>query len=108
MSTSTEILQALSDHPDGLTSAEIAEFCSSCECDKQTVERRLRMLKDDGVIHAGMRESVAYFYGKPPVEPVNEPRGPALFRPALKALQDERAAALAQIEKLDRAIEALA
>jgi hypothetical protein len=33
--------------------------------------------------------------------------GPALFGQALKALQDERAAALAQLEKLDRAIEAI-
>ncbi len=79
MSTRDEILAALTDHPGGLTSKEIAALCPSCERDEQIVGGLVATLKREGVIYPnGFKNAqLVYFFGAPPrEEPVNEPRLP--------------------------------
>ena len=73
-STREEILAALTSHPEGLTSKELAPLCPACECDPQIVGRTIALLRAENVIHPGaeLRDGGAiWIFGRPPAsEPV--------------------------------------
>lgn len=70
MSTREEILAALTEHPDGLTSKELAPLCPAAECDPLIVGRVIAALRSEEVIHAiGLRDgATVYRFGKQPKE----------------------------------------
>jgi len=71
VSTRDEILEALSDSPDGLTLKEIAEFCTACEHDEQIVGTMIAILHRENVIHPGPErqdEATVWIFGKEPEE----------------------------------------
>ena len=74
MTTRDEILAALTEHRDGLTSKELAPLCPACECDEQIVGRVIAGLRAEDVIHpVGLRAGATiYKFGPPPSERVNE------------------------------------
>lgn len=97
MSLREEILAVLTDHPEGLTSKEIAKQCPSCEYCPVTVGGMVGTLKREGVIYAdgfGAAGETRYKFGAAPKsEPVNEPRlpTPATTKEAARAIAGMRA-----------------
>lgn len=71
MNARAEILEALTDHPDGMTSKEIAPLCPGAECDLMVVGRLIAMLRTENKVHAApeTREgATVWIFGKEPVE----------------------------------------
>lgn len=91
--TRDEILEALTDSPEGLTSKELAPMCPACECDPLIVGRVISTLRAENVIHAGefVRDgSTIWIFGKNPKEEVREvpitlPEGGGRQQPAVSA-----------------------
>jgi DNA-binding transcriptional ArsR family regulator len=104
MSTRDEILAALAEHPEGLTSQELAPLCPAAECDPILVGRMVAALKQEEVIHQeGFREGAALWKaGAPkreaPVERVTLPG----FSPPAPRSAHEAALAIAESRKVAR------
>lgn len=98
MSTRDEILAALTDHPEGLTSKELAPLCPSAECDSMIVGRVIAGLRTEDVIHPGteLRDGATiWIFGKSPRVEVREPPVtlPEGARPAASVSEAARAIA---------------
>lgn len=83
MSTRDDILAALTDAPEGLTTRELAPLCPSAECDAQIVGRVVSAMRGENVIHAGsaLREGgTVWIFGpgkrEEPIERVTLPYVP--------------------------------
>lgn len=77
MSTRDEILEALTEHPAGLTLPELAKRCPSAEHDEQVVGGMLARLRVEGVLYNAEEPRTGWqvwVFGAPRTEPVNEPR----------------------------------
>lgn len=99
-STREEILAALADHPEGLTSKELAPLCPACDCDPQIVGRTIAMLRAENVIHPGaeLRDGGAiWIFGK----------APAPTQVERITLPEHGRAAPAQVSEAARAIAAM-
>lgn len=87
MSLRDQILEALTEHPEGLTSKELAPMCQSSEDDAAMVGRVIAGLRAENVIHAGaeLREGQAIWIsgpGKKTAPP--EPKYTLPYRPDAK------------------------
>lgn len=76
MSTRDEILEALTENPEGLTTKELAPKCPAADCDEMIVGRTIAMLSHEHVIHRGTElraGGVVWIFGKDPkTEPPKE------------------------------------
>lgn len=100
MSTRDEVLAALTDHPEGLTSKELAPLCPACDCDPQVVGRTIAMLRAENVIHPGaeLRDGGAiWIFGRPP----------ATEAPVERISLPEHGRAAPQVSEAARAIAAM-
>lgn len=97
--TREEILAALAEHPDGLTTKELAPHCPACECDEQIVGRTIALLRSEDVIHAGseLRNGGAIWLAGPGEKKEVRERPHSLpYRPDAKPVS-EAARAIAQM-----------
>ena len=87
--TREEILAALAEHPDGLTTKELAPHCPACECDAQIVGRTIALLRSENVIHAGaeLREGGAIWIAGPGEKKPPSPRVTSSGSPRLTAMR---------------------
>lgn len=96
MGTRQEILQALRENPDGLTSKELAPLCPSAECDEMIVGRIVGQLRAEEEIHAtGFARDGATVYklGAPPRQ--EEDSGPRITLPETGATRQPQVSAAA-------------
>jgi hypothetical protein len=95
--TREEILAALTEHPEGLTSKELAPLCPACECDPQIVGRTIALLRSENKIHAGteLREGGAIWIFGPEKRESREPPMSLPYRADARPHVSEAARAIA-------------